>query len=1091
MATITIRERQQTEQGFEVTVSFGQGEYPITVADPFSVAEERRLEWYFEQWIRFPFTEKVRAAAAAASVKNYGLKLFEQVFRSDVDIYAQYRELRNGKLSDIEISIESQSPEFQGLHWEALQDPDLEEPLAVSCTIARRPVRSPSFTARVKESPYLNLLLVTARPGEEDDVGYRTVSRPLIEAIEQAELPVRVEILRPATYEVLDKHLQGKEGHYHIVHFDTHGALLTYEQVKALRESEKKEDQDYIYYQGYDNRPVPEYAGYKAFLLLEAGGKGKANLVEADTLADLLKGKGVPVCVLNACQSGKQVLGSSDAEDAEAEANPDADAAIVDACETSLASRLMAAGLQTVVAMGYTVTVTAAALFMKRLYAQLLNEQPLPDSIRAGRRELYKRKQRRAYANQMVDLEDWLLPVAYCNAVVDLNLQSFTDEEEEKFYEKIASRYRFEEPTYGFVGRDLDILKLERALDRHNILLLQGMGGTGKTTLLLYLRQWWQATHFAKDIFYFGYDERAYTAEQIVYAVGQQVYPRYEAARFQAMPSLPAKVAKLTKFLRANSYVLMLDNLESVTGQPLAIQNTLPPEEQAALKDFLTELKGGSTKVVLGSRSPERWLEPVFDYGTGINRYVLKGLDPEARSHLAQAILVRQGKCDEEIADLRQDGAFKRLMKLLAGYPLAMEVVLANLRQQGPEEVLAALQGQGVALNEGGEARTDSIVKCVEYSHSNLSPEAQKLLLCLAPLSSFFRRDTLPYYVKQLKQQAAFADYPFERFDEAIDEAVSWGLLSPLQEEMPQLLSIQPVFPYFLNAKLKGLDEATREGLRQGFKAHYTVLGKYYDQLIGSKKQQERQTGLTFCRLEYENLSKALQICFENQEDASIAFCLEKFLRLTNDAKNRFVLVEDTIQKLEAYSEEFLAGKLGYQFPFFLERLGDCQINAQLYPEAQKSFQKALDFYKTYTAVELEQKQRWIAADYHQLGMVAQEQRQWQQANDYYNQALAIDIEYGDRYSQASTYHQLGIVAQAQRQWQQANDYYQQALAIKIEYGDRYSQASTYHQLGRVAEAQRQWQQANDYYKQALAINIEYGDRYSQARTYHQLGMVA
>jgi len=529
--TVTIRERQQTEHGFEATVSFGRGEYPITIASPFSAAEEARLEWYFEQWIRFPFTEKVAAAAAAASVEDYGQRLFEQVFSRGTDAYIDYQDLRN-RLSELEISIESQSPEFQGLHWEALRDPDIAEPLAVRCTVARRLTRPVGFRAQVQPSPTINLLLVTARPGEEDDVGYRTVSRPLIEAIARADLPVNVELLRPATYEALDKHLQGKEGYYHIVHFDTHGALLRHKEVQALKDG-GKDGQRYIYDQGYENRPIPEYAGYKAFLLLEGGEKGHANLIEADTLATLLKGKGVPVCVLNACQSGKQVRQVD--EETEEEGNP---IALPEAQETSLASRLMAAGLQTVVAMGYSVTVTAATIFMERLYAQLLEQQSLPEAILAARRELYKRKGRQVYAKQVLDLEDWLLPVAYCNEAVDLNLRGFTPQEEEAFFEQDAARYRFEEPTYGFVGRDLDILKLERALDRHNIILLQGMGGTGKTTLLRYLQEWWQTTHFAQGIFYFGYDERAYTVEQIVYAVGQQVYDRYEAATFQAMPML-------------------------------------------------------------------------------------------------------------------------------------------------------------------------------------------------------------------------------------------------------------------------------------------------------------------------------------------------------------------------------------------------------------------------------------------------------------------------------------------------------------------------------------------------------------------------
>ena len=162
---------------------------------------------------------------------------------------------------------------------------------------------------------------------------------------------------------------------------------------------------------------------------------------------------------------------------------------------------------------------------------------------------------------------------------------------------------------------------------------------------------------------------------------------------------------------------------------------------------------------------------------------------------------------------------------------------------------------------------------------------------------------------------------------------------------------------------------------------------------------------------------------------------------------------------------------------------------------------------------------------------MAQEQRKFEQAEQYYQQALQIKIEYNDRYNQASTYHQLGIVAQEQRsssrpssttsrpcssrsssttatprpaptislgsvaqeqrKFEQAQQYYQQALQLYIEYNDRYEQARTYHQLGIVAQEQRKFEQAEQYYQQALQISIEYDDRYEQASTYHQLGRVA
>jgi tetratricopeptide (TPR) repeat protein len=49
---------------------------------------------------------------------------------------------------------------------------------------------------------------------------------------------------------------------------------------------------------------------------------------------------------------------------------------------------------------------------------------------------------------------------------------------------------------------------------------------------------------------------------------------------------------------------------------------------------------------------------------------------------------------------------------------------------------------------------------------------------------------------------------------------------------------------------------------------------------------------------------------------------------------------------------------------------------------------------------------------------------------NYYKQALQIKIDFNDRFSQASTYHQLGIVAQQQRQWEQARQYLLETLKI-------------------------------------------------------------
>jgi hypothetical protein len=258
----------------------------------------------FGQWIRFPFDNQVIAQRAAASVQTYGESLFEQIF-SDRRAYADYSRACSGGLSQLQVDIEGDSPDFQALHWEALKDPDHPTPLATEAIFTRKRFQSGGVSVTLAPSPVINLLVVTARPDEEADVGYRTISRPLIEAIHRAQLRVKVEILRPGTFEALSRHLETKTGHYHIVHFDAHGGLMTYDQFEAGVTKDR-----YTYRARYGRPEMERYTGQKAFLFFEGEAKGKADPVEAEELAKLLTNRGIPICILNACQSAKQVKGA-------------------------------------------------------------------------------------------------------------------------------------------------------------------------------------------------------------------------------------------------------------------------------------------------------------------------------------------------------------------------------------------------------------------------------------------------------------------------------------------------------------------------------------------------------------------------------------------------------------------------------------------------------------------------------------------------------------------------------------------------------------------------------------------------------------
>ena len=218
-------------------------------------------------------------------------------------------------------------------------------PLAVRLPVTRRVAQLPSRFELPSGQPTLNILLVTARPFGRGDVGYRTISRPLLDALRQGSVPVTVDLVRPGTWEALRGHLREARarrdgsGWYQVVHFDLHGGFSGYGELDELRSAGR------LLFAGPRAEP---FEGRRPFLFFETAEDGKAAAVPAASVASLLAEHRVPVAVLNACQSAMQ--GGS---------------------EASLAQHLVQAGVPVAVGMAYSVTVSAAVLAMPVLYGQL------------------------------------------------------------------------------------------------------------------------------------------------------------------------------------------------------------------------------------------------------------------------------------------------------------------------------------------------------------------------------------------------------------------------------------------------------------------------------------------------------------------------------------------------------------------------------------------------------------------------------------------------------------------------------------------------------------------------------------------------
>lgn len=660
---IRVQERAPTETGFGVQLTIGEHTVYVSLDNPHSQRTEERFEWYFEQYISEPYIAETRVTRAREELRNYGLSLFAQLFQHP-ETKNHYRSVLDRYGFDrliFEVEAAETSVDFHHILWESLRDPQFpESPLAAKGVAfyrsSRKPVRLPS---RVEEKGFLNLLIVTARPSEENDVGYRTIQRPLVELIRQkSHLRIRVHILRPGTFKALKQHLNRVgSGHYHMIHFDLHGEVTTHKKlVRGRRKgtllfSPASSGKPQLFNVRFGVDDLEPFEGRRAFLFFETEEKGRAAVYSATEVASLVRDHRIPVCILNACQSAKQP-GTSQ--------------------ESSLAEFLYEQGLDFVLAMRYSVSVTASTLLMQRFYAEIFDGQSTGAALVRARTGLYDERMRPAELGYQIDLDDWVLPVVFQNQPVEFSVRPLEDSERTELYRQRRREPVFPRLQYGFLGRDLDILKIEKLLlPPRNHLLLRGMVGVGKSTLLRYLAQWWISTRFRdiRQAVYLDASENTPTLPELVLEIARQIGLQSEGTAFREYDTMTREELLLDE-LNRHPYALLFDGIFRLSD--------------SGTVRFLSRIRDASV-VVYGSVNEEATLGT---YTFGENSYQLEGFDPStARNFAGKIVKLQTGR---SLADfVREDRkSTEDLLEVLAGFPRMLEWMLPMLETHSPAELL-------------------------------------------------------------------------------------------------------------------------------------------------------------------------------------------------------------------------------------------------------------------------------------------------------------------------------------------------------------------------------------------------------------------
>ena len=1014
MQHLTIR---RTEEGQFQALSGDRFTDSIEVASPhgFAVAGRpdsdlvRELRWYLEEFLDYPFDPNLdRADRILDALKEWGKKSFENLFGATEgrDLYTL---AKRGGLDQLVVQISSDDPQVLAWPWEALHDPQTG-PLGQTAQILRRlnklAIEEPVSSELPRDR--INILLITARPYKRD-VRYRSISRPLVELIANEKLPARVTLLRPPTLDQLTRHLEDHPNHYHIVHFDGHGA---YGSGGTAGEHTFQDPEGKLVFENEKGGPDPQ---------------------TGEQLSSLLREHCIPIVVLNACQSG---MVDEKAEDAFA----------------SVAASMLRAGIRSVVAMSYSLYVTGGQKFLPDFYRRLFSSGRVSEAARAGRQKMLK-DPGRVCARGRFPLQDWIVPVVYEQESIDLSFAAKAKREEETKKETLPEEAQDKENPYGFIGRDGAVLQLERALRRKPAgILIQGMGGIGKTTLARGFVQWLAATDgLGKGCFWFTFQDIR-TAEFVINRMVEAVI----GTQAMAAP-MEEKIEALSKIFNDTPFLIIWDNFEVVKGIEGTSQKAqMSTEDCEYLLNFLKQLRGGRTKVIITSRSEEDWLGQT-------NRYKLQvgGLQGEERWEYCEVILDDLGlKVNREDPDLSE------LMEQLEGHPLAMRVLLPKLEDKSAGQLIEELQKHMEGFADSTDETEKKLYGTLSFVEKSLTEKLKPLLIPLSLHERFVDGNVLKYMAKEAG--AGLSEEDVGRFLSALGQA------GVLQHRAQNIYEMHPALTGFLRSRRQRGSEDEMQTWQMAF---VELMGSLADHYAGKPLHEQR----VVFYLHKSNFEEALDLAHRLEllsGESALTQSLAAYALNTRywDRAKELFAERVRLEKKRGRPR----GEAGA-----LHQLG-------IIAQEQWDFQGAEQWYlKSLAISEKLGDEDGAAITYHQMGRIAEEQRDFQGAEKWYLKSLAISEKQGNEQGAAITYHQLGVIAAEQRDFQGAEKWYLKSLAIDEKQGNEQGASGTYHQLGMIAEEQRDFQGAEQWYLKSLAISEKQGNEQGAAISYHQLGSLA
>lgn len=604
----------------------------------------------------------------------------------------------------------------------------------------------------------------------------------------------------------------------------------------------------------------------------------------------------------------------------------------------------------------------------------------------------------------------------------------------------------------SFIGREREIVELERLLSQSRLLTITGSGGAGKTRLAIQLAHKILAS-FPDGVWFINLaplSNSAHLSQYVMNVLGVREEEGFSPDR------------TLFDALQSKVILLILDNCEHLMPDVAVLAETI-------LRSAPTVQLLATSHEQLAVPGEIVWRIPSLSSPTN--------LETPALEDLMQYEAVNLFK--ERAAAARPDfhisaenaAAVARICAHLDGIPLAIELAASRVRVLSVEEIEARLEDRFRLLvgNRTALPRQRTLRAMVDWSYDLLSPNE---CILLRRLSVFTSGWTLIAAEEVCSGGMIEAREILDLLTSLIDKSFVIHDTHGSHERYCLLETIQK----YGRERLLENDES--ELLMQKHAAYYLNLAvQSYGKMWGS----EQSLWLSILDEDYDDLRSALSWF------SRMAGNEENLLRMTGslwrywEIRGHFTegrgWLETALAKNEKSTEFLRANALGGA-GVLARQQGD-------YIRAKVLHEQSLSLFRSMGNA------LGAARQLNALGEIAQYLGDYANSIEMHEESLSIRHEIGDEEGISVSLRQLGVIARDRGQYKHARELLEESLKITRKLGDKLLMALSLNELGLVTYYLCDYEKSILYIGEAIALQKELNAKLGLSNSFLNLGNVS